>query len=261
MALANDMTLLVNKLENRLGLKLLTKHLPEDLNKDAWANVIQTDTMVTFSRYFPNKVRFVLNDETCVRRRDPKTKKSWFIIRDEYLQGMKLLGVIDIDWQDCSADNISIGQTAGYGYYVPNYGGIDNTLQTFVNMQMAADNASLYNNQLFVEFEYPNKISISRAGNIDVNLKSYVVYLLIPHENLVTISPTKMEIFESLAQADVAKFLYMNLRNYDGLETVYVNIDLKLSELEQEAGKRDNVIDELKNSYVSASNDNIPYIM
>ena len=55
--MANDMTLLLNKLERRLGLIPLTKHLPEEYNKEAWANLIQTDTLVTFSRYFPNKVK------------------------------------------------------------------------------------------------------------------------------------------------------------------------------------------------------------
>ena len=53
----------------------------------------------------------------------------------------------------------------------------------------------------------------------------------------------------------------MNLRYFDNLETIYVNIDLKLNELEQEASKREQVLDTLKNSYVSASNDAIPYIL
>jgi hypothetical protein len=70
-----------------------------------------------------------------------------------------------------------------------------------------------------------------------------------------------METFEALAQADIARFLYMNLRFYDQLETVYVSIDLKLSELQDEASKRDSIIDTLKESYVSASNDAIPYII
>ena len=52
----------------------------------------------------------------------------------------------------------------------------------------------------------------------------------------------------------------MNLRYYDNLETIYVNIDLKLSELQEQANKRDNIIEDIKNSYVSASNSNIPYI-
>ena len=69
-----------------------------------------------------------------------------------------------------------------------------------------------------------------------------------------------MSTFEQLAQADIANYLYMNLRYYDNLETIYVNIDLKLSELQEQANKRDNIIEDIKNSYVSASNSNIPYI-
>ena len=66
--------------------------------------------------------------------------------------------------------------------------------------------------------------------------------------------------FENLAQADVANYLYMNLRYYDGFETAYVNIDLKLSELQDAANKRQDAIEELKNAYVSPSNTNIPYV-
>ena len=69
-----------------------------------------------------------------------------------------------------------------------------------------------------------------------------------------------METFEKLAQIDIAKFLYMNLRYVDGLETVYVNIDLKLSELQDEANKRDDLIEELKNANVSMANDSVPAI-
>ena len=62
---------------------------------------------------------------------------------------------------------------------------------------------------------------------------------------------------EDLAKADIANFLYMNLRYYDGLETAYVNLDLKLSELQSEADKREGIIDVLKESAVSMANDEI----
>jgi hypothetical protein len=70
-----------------------------------------------------------------------------------------------------------------------------------------------------------------------------------------------METFEALAQADVANFLFMNLRYFDNLDTIFVNVDMKLSDIEQQANRRAEIIDEIKQSYVSASNDNIPYIM
>lgn len=259
MALANDMTALLKKIERRLGLVPLTPHLPKEYSREAWADVILSDTMETFSRYFPHKVRFVVDSTTCNKR--VEDGKTVYYIKDELLDGVKLLGAIDIDWQDTSADNISLGQTAGYGYYVPNYGGLEDTLTAFMGYQQSADIASLYNNNIYLDFIYPNKITISRAGNIDINLNSFVVNLLVQHNTLTTISPTKMETFEELAMSDVANFLHMNLRYFDGLETVFVNIDLKLNELESIASKRDSIIDEIKNSYVSAANDNIPYIM
>ncbi len=259
MALANDMGALVDKIEKRLGLIPLTPHLPKEFGKSAWADVITNDTMVSFSRYFPNKVKFVVSEETCIKAIE--NKKTVYYIKEEMLGKAKLLGVMDIDWQDTSGDNLSLGQTAGYGYYVPNYGGFEDTMNAFIGYQNAADISSMYNNNIFLDFIYPNKIIISRAGNLDINLKRFVVNLLVEHSTLATISPTKMETFEALAQADVANFLYMNLRYYDNLETIYVNIDLKLNELEQAASKRENIIDKIENSYVSASNDNIPYIM
>lgn len=261
MSYANNFTDLVNKIERRLGLIPLTPHLPEQLNKSHWvSDVIKPDTMVTFSRYFPLKVKFVANDTTCNIVKNPQNNSLEFIIKDEYLGGAKLLGAVDIDWSDTSTNNIGIS-TNSYGFYVPNFGGMDATYNAFMANQMSADIASMYNNNIFVDFEYPNKLKFSRAGNINVELRSYAVWLLVEHSNLQTISPTKMETFEALAQADIARYLYMNLRYFDQLDTIYINIDLKLSELEQEAGKRDQIIDDLKNSYVSASNDAIPLLM
>lgn len=260
MAISNKMTALLNKIEKRLGLIPLAPHLPKEFNKNAWAEVIEEDTLVTFSRYFYHQIRFVVNKETTNQRIENNIKT--YYIKDEYLQGMKLLGVRDINWSDFSSDNLSVSQTAGFGYYTPDFMGCPQcTFETMLGYQMAADMQSLYNRGIFIDFEYPNKIRLTGSGNVSINLESFVVDLLVQHPNLNTISPTKMEIFEALAQADVANFLQKNLRYFDGLETVYVNIDLKLSELESEASKRSEIIEKIENSYVSAANDNIPYII
>ena len=42
MAHANDMTDLLNKIERRIGTKML--HLPDNLSKDTWVEVIDGDT-------------------------------------------------------------------------------------------------------------------------------------------------------------------------------------------------------------------------
>ena len=92
-------------------------------------------------------------------------------------------------------------------------------------------------------------------------MKGFPVEVLIKHaNNLMTIPPTMMETFERLAEADVARFLYENLKYYDGLETVYANMDLKISDLEERASRRDEIVEYLDESHVSAANSHQPMI-
>ena len=76
--------------------------------------------------------------------------------------------------------------------------------------------------------------------------------------NLMTISPTIMETFEALAIADVAKYLYEYLKYYDDLETVFASSNFKLDTLRDLASTREDVVRELKESYVSPTNKNQP---
>ena len=69
-----------------------------------------------------------------------------------------------------------------------------------------------------------------------------------------------METFEKLAEADVARFLYENLKYYDGLETVHATIDLKMSDLENKASTRDDIVEKLDEAHVSAANKYQPLI-
>lgn len=257
--LANDMTLLLNKIERRLGLTILLPNLPEYLNKEHWCDVIKEDTLVTFSRYFPNKLKMVINDETCYKKKDEQGV-TWYYIRDEVLQGNKLLGVMDIDWTDNSNNNSSLGTASVGTYWYPASTCPAATFESIVGLQMAADFASLYNRGILIDYDDNGRFALKGLGNVSYDLNSFTVILLIEHTNLSTISPTKMEIFESLAMSDIANFLYQGLKFYDGLETAFVNIDLKLSELNQVADKRDNIIEEIRNAWVTPSNDNIPYI-
>lgn len=259
--LANDMTLLLNKIERRLGLITLSEHLPDYLNKEAWAKVITEDTMVEFSRYFPNRFKIIINDKTCDKKYDKDTNNVWYYVKDEILQGCKLLGVKDIDWTDTSAANSSLSNGTCGTYFYPTLGVCPEAVfQSVLGLQMAADFASLFNRGIVIDFQYPNRFCLKGLGNTNYDLSSFVVVLLVEHKSLSTISPTKMGIFEELAMADVAGFLANNLKYFDGLETVYMSIDLKLDELRSVADTRRDVIDRLRDSYVSASNDECPII-
>lgn len=259
MGYTNNMTNLLNKIENRLGTKPL--NLPDDIKKETWAsNVIELDTLVTFSRYFPRMFKYEINPTTHPRKQGLGGKELYFILDEEMLgPDIKILGVRDLSWANFAEDSLTYQQNMGlgvYDYIANSFGVSDVSL-----MQMRADHMSLFNNGIFVDFEPPNMIKLTSSTNADISrsVGKFTVDLFIQHRaDLTTISPTQMETFEALAQADVALYLYRYLQRYDQLETVYAQIDLKLGDLEQEAGKREDIINTLKEAYVSAANKNQP---
>ena len=149
-----------------------------------------------------------------------------------------------------------------YGWPIAIY-----SMPDIILAQMSSDINSLFSNanNVYVEFKEPNLVRLSGPNGINFSIdliRNYPITVFIEHNmNLMTIPPTKMNIFEELATADVAKFLFKELMRFDGLETVFANVDLKLSDLETEASKRDDVIARLEEGRVSAANDNQPMIM
>lgn len=248
---SNKMNNLLNKLERRLGVAQL--NLPDYLSKDKWATeVISNETLDTFSRYFPNSMTISLDLS--------QRNKDGYYLLDEYIpDSIEILGVRDIDWTRFSKDSLRLQEAQGYGMYdfmTNNYG-----LDDIALIQMRADQMSLFNNQIFVEYKPPNMVRLSTVTGADItrHMSSFPIEIHIKHSaNLMTIPPTMMEIFEELAEADVARFLYENLKYYEGLETVYANIDMKLSDLESKASKRDDIVQRLDESHVSAANSNQP---
>ena len=250
MGYSNNMTILLNKIERRLGTKPL--NLPDAIKKDQWADIIKEDTLPTFSRFFPHKFKYYVDT-------NKDLKGDYYLIDENVVNGLTILGIRDINWESFSSDSNILQGNQGYGVYdflSQNYG-----LDDIGMLQMRADHVSMFNRGIYPIFEYPNKIQLKTAtgANITKGLDRFPIDLLIQHpDNLTTISPTKMEIFEELAKADVAVFLYEYLKHYDGLETVFANVDLKLSSIETAANKRDDIVTQLKESYVSSSNDAQP---
>lgn len=250
---ANKMNALLDKIERRLGTKQL--NLPDYLQKDKWAEeVIANETLDTFSRYFPNAVDIRLD-------KSMRTKDGYYLIDEPFGENVEIIGIRDINWQQFSQSTTRRHDAYGYGYYdflANNYGMDDIAL-----LQARADQMSLFNNNIFVDFTPPNKVRFVTVTGSDVTLSmdNIPITVLIKHAaNLKTIPPTMMETFEKLAEADVARFLYENLKYYDGLETVYANIDLKMSDLENKASTRDDIVEKLDEAHVSAANKNQPLI-
>lgn len=247
MAFANQMSMLLDKIERRLGTRQL--NLPDYLQKKEWANIIIQDTLTTFSRYFPNKIRYKVTRS--------QKKGDYYLIDEDLLpDGVIILGVRDLSWDNLTPDNPYIcgGEYSAFDVFATQY-----SLDDLAMAQMASNMTSLFNNGLYLDFVPPNKIRIQSCLGNEVNIGNFNIDLLIKHaDNLNTISPTQMETFEELAKADIAMFLYNELKYYEGLETVFSQIDIKLSELQDAASRREDIVQSLKDSYVSAANDNQP---
>ena len=251
----NNLSKLIDKIERRLGLLPLTPHLPKEFGKDAWADVIKDDTLLTYSRYCPRRFSFKVTEQTAPKR------GGWYYIDEDYVGSQTILGVGDIDWTVFGNRSIGLAQTFGYGTVDAGLAA-NFTLDDIMGMKSRADYASLFSNQLIPLFEPPNKIRLVATGNYDVDIGEFNIILYLKHlDSLVSIPPTAMEKFEQLAQADVAGFLVNNLKYWDNFETIFSTTDLKLANLETEYGKRDSVIDYLESNYVSAGNKAIPLIM
>ena len=241
----NQMALLLNKIERRLGLSVLP--LPDAIAKNTWHTVIEEDTIPTFSRFFPYKITIVI-DNTC-------EKDGYYFIDKDIPEGCKIIGVKDVDWQSYRCDpryeQYGIG-FSNYDFMGYSYGPDDIALT-----QVSADYTSLFNLGVYPEFEYPNKIKLVSVNNTPISrYRPFPLQVFIEHPaNLMTISPTMMETFEKLAQADVATMLYQQLKYYDGAETVYANLDLKLDDLRSWSEKREDIVRELDDAHVSTANE------
>lgn len=252
MAFSNNMTILLEKVERRLGVRNM--NLPDELGKDAWVKIIEQDSLSTFSRYFPHKFRIDLDgSDIC------PTDRTAYIIDEEKIPGdMSIIGIKDIGWKHLLNNNRA--SSLQYGVYGAYDGYNITSFEDFAMTQMAADSASLFNNGIYLEFEPPNKVRLEGAisQNLGNSLGTFPIEVLLKHPlNLQTIHPTKMETFERLVRDDIAVFLHGELKFYDDLPTIFGgNVELHLEKIEEAASDREQVIDILETSYVSAANTN-----
>ena len=234
MAFSNKMSVLLDKIERRLGTQGL--NLPPELQKDVWVKVIEQDTIPTFSRYFPHKIEMYLGPED-LSKKEPAT----YLIDENKIPGdIEIIGVGDISWKNLY--NNPRAANSQYGLYG------------------AYDGYSLAG--IYIEFEPPNKVRLRGSINQDMgsSLGHFPVEVFLMHpSNLQTIHPTKMELFERLAKDDVATFLYGQLKLYDNFPILFGGeSNLRLESIEEAMNDRENVMDIIKEGYVGAANTNQP---
>ena len=247
---ANQMTLLLNKIERRLGLSVIPT--PEGLHKEDWANIIMEDTIPEFSRYFPYCITTLV--------RPAPNKDGWCFIDQDLPEGTRILGVRDIDWlayrSDPRLDRYGMN-VFSQDFLAREYAADDIALTTVGN-----DLMSLFNLGIYIEWEYPNKIKLESVNGFQVSRnRPFPLKILIEHPGLWTISPTMMTKFEELATADVAVAVWQVLKYYDNMDTSYATLSLQLDTLNDWNNRRPEIVRELQEASVSASNENQPLLL
>lgn len=253
----NEMSNLVNKIERRLG--FIMCKLPEAIDKTHWANdVIIPDTISEFSRNYPHAITIYVDRDT------PRDRDGYYLISEEMVDGAKIIGFKDIDWRRFSEPTLSGCAYSPLGIYDEiNHSISDYTFDDVALTQATVDLNSVFQTTIIPDFQYPNRLKFLMTGQREYKIPydHCPVTLFVEHpSNLMTISPTMMSWFEDLATSDVASYLYQQLKYFDGLETVFVNVDLKLDDLRQWAEKRENIVEYLRENRVSAANRNQPLI-
>ena len=140
MAFSNKMSVLLDKIERRLGTQGL--NLPPELQKDVWVKVIEQDTIPTFSRYFPNSITVVI-DNTC-------HKDGFYFIDKDIPEGVTILGVKDVDWQSYRCDPRFDSHGINFSTY--DFISQDYSLDDIALSQVSADFISLFNLGIYPEF-------------------------------------------------------------------------------------------------------------
>lgn len=250
---ANSLTSTLNRIERKLGTSQL--NLPDYLKKDKWVDIIEEDSLIVFSRYMPDEKIYHI-----IPHVDRTDDQGYFIIDEDRLgKNIKILGVKDIDWEGFSK-TYNYYATGAYNY---NTFGDAFTLDSVALAQTTADHNSLFNNGIYIDYRYPNRIKIVTVADIQIlnGLAIPIVLYTVHPTNLCTISPTQMTIFEELCCSDIASWLYNELKYYDQLETVYANIDMKLDQLQNIAERREDVLARLDEGHVTTANAAAPFIL
>ena len=256
MAFTNSMTALINKVSHTLEVDFIEQFFPKEIKKDTWANIIINNSLLDYSKYVPNAIQYQVQTNTM-------DKDGWYYVDEAVIPGdIKILGIRDLDFEAISRDN-TMGGTFTGPYGMHDYIRSAYSVEDVMNIQMMADHNSLFSNGLYLEFKEPNRIRIksATAHHIKWQAPSFPVTLYLSHaSNLLTLSPTKMELLEELSACDIAKHLYATLKYFTEFETSYGNINLKLDIIEDYRNKRDDILGRLKDGFVSAGNTNMPLI-
>lgn len=210
-------------------------------NVDQYIMEILEDTTVpVFSNYCPTVETVQIDIHDLEKQPRIASACDLYVIPDSLLVGRELLYVLDVKY-----DESYLRES-----YHPTYFGGDEGLGLLGDMMIGNVSKNITDtiiNSITFKYEFPRKLYI-----FDSLMSSKIMLELgFQHDkNLQSISPTQAESFFKLALLDVKAGLYNTIKHYDGLETAYGRIELKIDDWQSAPSDRKDLLAEWDETYL-----------
>jgi len=216
-------TTLLRHIKAQLG--STTRVLP--ISDDEILEIIEEETLPTFSKYYPYMYRVYVGKED---KLDYKEARSVYVMKTD---GLEILGVAKVFRTDGSYNECR------YPYY--------NTNNIF-DIAIANNYLSVASTPETFAFYPPSLIELFPKNWVD---KEFLVICKCIHpKSLQTIPPTLKDEFFDLATYDVGRAIAPILIHYDQLQTPYGQIELKIDFINECAQKREDLLEKFQSKFM-----------
>lgn len=226
---------LMTRLKRNLGITFFS--LPfEDPDKE-FMEIIKDTTLPVFSQFYPaTEVHYI--DLTKVKKSFSTYSETCITIPESIIQGRRIRYMIE-----CEPYNTTLRNN-----YYPLDTAINNTPEFFEDMmlgQVGYDLMSSVTPIFTSNFVRPNKLFLYNLSASSPILK---ITIGVDHSpNLATI--IEEETFMELAECDIKRFLYANLKHMDKIETSYGTVDLHIEDWSSAEQDRREIINRFKQDF------------
>lgn len=208
-------SILIQWLEKNLGYRFNEL----ELSHEEILNNIKSDSLITYSKFFPYQYKITLSDEDLV----PGTSNAYYL--------------------NCPLEIININRLIHNDYIFSDTNPLTRT-DVFgdpFTKQLANDMYSMGKNPITFDFDYPNVITIYPAL---IKVQGTLVICNTVHPSHFGTIPANMrEQFLQLCLYDTKIVLYSLRSRFSALNTPYGSIELNIDDLREASDKKDNLLE------------------
>lgn len=236
-----DTAKLIRRLKRSIGIYGIA--LPIDNLDKLILEIIDDTTLPVFSIYSPQEVKVAINTTDFVTTNNARGEGCMLYLLPEYLfKGDKeVLYVMNVEYNESYLRP----------HYFPTVGNTMSSFSAIENAMLSTAEKSMLDQ--FVKpitwtYEHPRKLYIYDS----LMSAALLLTLGVTHDSsLQSIPPTAFESFFTLASLDVKAGLYNTVKHYDGMETQYGRIELKIDDWTNAKQERDDLLKEWDETYLN----------